>query len=439
MRVLFVHDDPRQFGGAEIYMDSLRSELASRGHIVRLLSRRIAGYNRYEDYVFQGADRVPLKYLIQVYNPWSRRSVDQVVKEYRPDIVHVHNLDKQASTSFLAHLALVPTVMTVHDMDLVAAGIRNQDSSHVCAAPTGGFCPRCTSIGSYSLFRVKTLVRRRALRNIDLFIALNDLAETLLLRNGIGPTVKIHNGIRLLERCGPARTDTLLYVGRLTADKGIFVLLDALHELMALFPNVRLLVVGRGPDEMAFRSKMVEMGLEHHVLMVGHVGRESIRQYYAEATVVVVPSLCADNLPTVCLEAMSAARVVVGSRIGGIPELIEDGTTGCLVDPGEPGQLVEQLKLLLMDREMLTRMGEMARRAAEEQYDIKKHTDVIEDVYRRVIATYSKSGRVPEKCDGITVRHSRTSPPAGSAWLASCMNARIMAMRSPLGTITSLM
>ena len=184
---------------------------------------------------------------------------------------------------------------------------------------------------------------------------------------GARDVVVIPSGVDVPEQVGaPSEPPHLLYVGRLSEEKGVLELAEAAHDLP-------LVVVGDGP----LRDALPQT--------VGFVAHERIGTYYEAAAVVVVPSR-REGYGVAAREAMAYGRAVVATNVGGLPDAIEDGVTGLLVPPRDPGALRVALERLLADAALRERLGAAARRKAVEQLGWEAAVAATIEVYRKVIA-----------------------------------------------------
>lgn len=216
-------------------------------------------------------------------------------------------------------------------------------------------------------------VTRPAYRGAALVVALSPRMRDLALRGGAAPerVVVIPNGIDpaeigLDERAPPpsrapnARLE-LLYVGRLSVEKGVDVLIAAAGLLKANGVAFRLRLVGGGPEEGRLRALVAQSQQDGQVEFLSPVPRLAMGALYQSADVVCVPSR-SESLPTVALEAMTAGVAVVGSAVGGIPSVIEEGVSGLLVHSETPQALAAALQRLGRDPALMRCMGEAGQR-----------------------------------------------------------------------------
>jgi D-inositol-3-phosphate glycosyltransferase len=187
---------------------------------------------------------------------------------------------------------------------------------------------------------------------------------------------------RLRACLGLDGVPAVLYVGSLKPRKNLPLLLDAFGEVLeARGGQARLLVVGTGPEEAALRSLARRLGLEHAVVLCGAVSEEEKHEYYSIASVFVTASSM-EGFGLAVAEAMACGLPVVATRVGSLPEVVVDGTTGFLVDPGNPGQLADRLAALLRDEALARRLGEAGRRRVEQCFRWEKAAQSVLDLYR---------------------------------------------------------
>jgi glycosyltransferase involved in cell wall biosynthesis len=187
---------------------------------------------------------------------------------------------------------------------------------------------------------------------------------------------------------------TILYVGRLERAKGITVLSDAIPRIIRSVPNVRFVLIG--DDRPTARNTSQREELERRlsessvlpVRFLGGVPRSVLLDWYNRADICVVPSLLYESFSYTCAQAMAAGKPVVASRIGGIPETVDDGVTGLLVTPGDVNELTEALVQLAQDRFLRERMGRAGREKVEREFDAIQVAQQNLDVYRQAIEQF---------------------------------------------------
>lgn len=187
---------------------------------------------------------------------------------------------------------------------------------------------------------------------------------------------------------------TVLYVGSLGRTKGTRVLLDAMPQVLAQIPNAKLRLIGgtrsdRDIEDAGYEEYVARCwgaAVASRIEFVGRMHRDALIKEYQRSAIVVVPSVLFDNFPTVCLEAMSCGRPVVGTHVGGIPEIVADGVTGILVPRNNPSALADALVTLLANPTLRYAMGVAARQRVETHFAqavIVQKTLAVYDLARR--------------------------------------------------------
>ena len=172
----------------------------------------------------------------------------------------------------------------------------------------------------------------------------------------------------LEHRAGNRR---LLYVGRLATTKGLPILFEALVNLRSSQEGLSLTIVGDGPDRRALEEMAIRLGVEKMIRFVGYQSQEEVRERLRQTDVFVLPSF-AEGVPVVLMEAMAAGVPVVGTRVAGTNELVEEGVSGFLVPPGDAVSLTARIAQLLDDVELRSRLGAAARTKVEKEFDVHR-------------------------------------------------------------------
>ncbi len=187
------------------------------------------------------------------------------------------------------------------------------------------------------------------------------------------------------------RRNVLLFLGRLERAKGVFDLVDALVELRATHPDVRLVLAGDDVDGLGRYAE--ERGVADAVHLAGWVGPEQKRALLDSAAVFVLPSY-AEGSPISLLEAMAAGLPSVATAVGGIPDVVADGVNGMLVEPGDVAMLARVLRKLLDDRMLRARLGTAARETVRLRFDADHVIGELEKIYTSLGLARTGKGRV---------------------------------------------
>ncbi|MGY1761206.1 glycosyltransferase [Geodermatophilus sp. SYSU D00779] len=329
-----------------------------------------------------------------VWSPAAYRALARVVDEVRPDVAHVHHVFERLTLSVLDALQRrgVPTVMTLHDYKPVCPNFR--------LFTEGAPCTRCLSGGYWQVVRHRCLegsrwrsvaaavdsyaARARGVYGrVDRFVAPSAFLRDRVVEGGL-PADRVEvlpNPVVAAPSPRPAPGDppVVLYASRLVAEKGVDTLLDAAARLPS---GVRVRLAGSGRLEPVVRARVAAEGLPVDVL--GPLAPDRVAAELRAAAVAVLPALWWENCPMAVLEAAAHGVPVVASAVGGVPELVDDGTTGLLVPPGDAAALSGALTRLLSDPAGAGRLGRAGWARVRSGHDPTAHVAALQEVYRRV-------------------------------------------------------
>lgn len=408
MKVLMVHKFYFIEGGAERYMFNLSGLLTSRGEQVIPFAmqhpRNVpTPYSRYfvsqfdpDGVLGRLSVRAGLRSVGRViYSMEARRKIERLIEDERPDIAHVHGVYHHLSPSVLFALKRysIPVVFTLHEYKILCPSyLFLNRHGQVCELCEGRkfwhpIKERCLkgSLAASMLVSAEAYVHRILRtyhRTVDLFISPSRFLRDKMIQYGFPPekviwlpyTIPIHE----YEPCYEA-DNYFTYVGRLSREKGIELLVEAMENV----EGAELYVCGTGRLEESLKRMVATRGMRN-VRFLGHLGGEQLRAVMRRSMFTVVPSIVYDNSPLAVYESFALGKPVAGARIGGIPELIDPGQDGVLFEPNNRADMVSAIRVLVADRQRLEAMGRRARAKAERWFAPEEHLRRIMAVYRQV-------------------------------------------------------
>jgi colanic acid/amylovoran biosynthesis glycosyltransferase len=190
----------------------------------------------------------------------------------------------------------------------------------------------------------------------------------------------------------------LLCVGRLVPAKGQYILLSVIKRLVKSYPNIRLRLVGDGPDRKGLERSIASNGLSQWVTLEGSVNQDRICDYYRQADIFVLPSF-AEGIPVVLMEAMAMEVPCVSTFVAGIPELIRNEIDGILVAPSDDQELARAVQRLIDDPELRRRLGAAGRRRIIEKYDLDRNIARLAEIFTNRIRVRRMPERSPLSLD----------------------------------------
>lgn len=387
-------------GGAERVLFQERRWLRENGHTVLNMAMRSpqdepceqAGYFvRHKDYHARQGLRQRLRLAASfVHSREAVRRVTDMVRRYRPDLAHLHNIYHQLTPSIIPALKRegIPVVLTLHDFKLVCPAyvLRTRRGRTCTACVDGGFYHALTSNCQESWFRGALLALeagfhrlRGSYEQVDRFIAPSRFMADMAARR-VNPEkiTLLPNAIETRELLPAAENEAAdqgyaLYLGRLSHEKGVPTLLQAHQGL-----DLPLKIVGTGPEEAGLRARYPDAEY------LGFCSGERLYSLIRHSAFVVVPSEWHENCPMVVLEAMALGRPVLASNMGGMPELVQHGVTGLLFESGNVEQLRRQMQALDHDPGLRAAMGRAARARAESAHSLDRHGRELLRIYDEV-------------------------------------------------------
>jgi glycosyltransferase involved in cell wall biosynthesis len=397
MRILLLNDYGVPMGGAEVLSFALRDELRKRGHDARLMTT-IAGEleakdcekEHEADYRCLGTTS-RYRTLLQTANVWAYRALQQVLREFRPDVVHVRMFLTQLSPLILPLLRSVPSVYhVVWYRAICPVGTKLLPNGQACRVSPGTPCYRngCLPLRDWLPLMIQMSLWRRWRGVFVRIIANSEATKAALVAEGIEPVQVILNGVPEQggRKASWAKDPTVAYAGRLTKEKGVDILIRAFGLVRKKVPNAKLMIAGRGQEQEALKNLIRDLKLEEAVSMPGHLKSVELEERSQTAWVQVVPSRWAEPFGLVAAEAMMQGRAVVASATGGLQEIVEPGHTGFLIPPDNPEALAETLLVLLLDRSLAETMGEAARNVARIRLSLPRQVDEFVGVYEQLVA-----------------------------------------------------
>ncbi len=328
-----------------------------------------------------------------IYNRRTGNRFKAFLQRTKPDLVHFHNIYAGLTTAVMdaCHSLDLPCVLTLHDTKLACPSYLMLNHGRRCKLCLGGKFYHCLMTGCHKNSRAVSLVSTvEAYFNewlgkylqADLLIAPSRFVLEQMVAQGI-PKWKLRyiaNGIDP-ARYVPSSEERgyVLFFGRLSPEKGVHVLVDAVAG--TCLPTR---IVGEGPESDRL-VMLAQARSASNVSFEGYKTGEELANLVRGATMVVVPSECYENASLTILETMAYGKPVIASRLGGIPEQIIDGQTGLLFEPGNVEQLRELITKLASDHKRRREMERQARARVETEFSLERHCQSLLEVYQEAI------------------------------------------------------
>jgi len=336
----------------------------------------------------------PADALRFIYSRAARKHINLAIAEQRPDIAHLHIYYGKLTSSILAPLQAnkIPIVQTLHEYKLLCPVYTCLRNDNICEDCQGqhfwkALVHRCNrgSIARSAASAVESYISKSlgAVDKIGHFIGVSQFMTDKMLSIGVpaGKISTVHNFVDT-SRYAAATTpgSYVLYFGRLEKAKGLFTLIEALRGL----PQMRCVIAGTGPARAELEALATRYNL-NNIEFAGFVSGRDLHELIRGASCTVLPSEWYENCPMSVLESLATGRPVIGTNIGGIPELIDDQQDGLIVDPGNTEQLTHALAEMGGNPAKAMEMGMTGRSKVKEKFSPDRHYAQIEAVYNKVL------------------------------------------------------
>ncbi len=375
MRILVVHNLYRLRGGEDGVVKAEAALLRGQGHAVQCYLRRNDEFNR----------PGPKEALGTFWSVGAYRELGRRIREFAPDVVHVHNTFPLVSPAvfYAARHGGVAVVQTLHNFRLMCVQAMLLRDGRVCEDCVGHSPWRGAWHGCYRGSRIQSAIAAANLglhrmlgtpRRVTLYIALNEFCRGVYARGGLaGEKIRIKpNFVPAPPRRDGPRAGGL-YVGRLAQEKGVRLLGEAARAGAGCID-----VIGEGPLEAGLVAKE---GIRLHGWRnAGEVGERMDR-----AAWLALPSLWYEAFPRVLVEAYAHGLPVIASRLGALAELVEEGTTGLLFEPGSGADFTRCIAWAEEHPERMLAMGRAARRRYEKLYTPEVNYRQLMGIYREAV------------------------------------------------------
>jgi glycosyltransferase involved in cell wall biosynthesis len=381
VKILLVHNKYQQPGGEDQVFTAEGNLLEDHGH-------EVLRYSVHNDQI-AGMNPASLAEAT-VWSRSSYRELKALVRREQPDMAHFHNTFPLISPAgyYAAKAGNVPVVQTLHNYRLICPNALFFRDGHVCedclgkTPPWPGVLHACYRGSRHASGAVAAMLTTHRLlrtwtRKVDVYIALTEFARGKFVQGGL-PAEKIL--VKPNVHPDPGQHEVVgtnaLFVGRLSVEKGIDVLLKAWERVG---DRMKLTIVGEGPlaDVVATRARRLE-----NVEWLGRRPKEQVLELMKRARVLVFPSVWYEGFPMTIVEAFGVGLPIVASNLGSLATLVDPGRTGLLFRPNDPGDLAAKVRWALDHPNELDSMRRGARKEFEARYTAEQNYEHLLSVYK---------------------------------------------------------
>ena len=406
MKILLVNKFHYLKGGSEKYYFELGDLLKEHGHEVAYFSMEDEKNLKtcQKEYFVKSIDLnkgSKLKALDVIYSKENYKKMIEAIEDFKPDIIHLNNFQRQLSASIVkaANKKKIPLVFTAHDVQAICQAISMLDHDNE-------ICERCIRGKYFNCFRKKCIkdstlksllgaiegkyyrINKVYKSKIDYIITPSNFYKLKMIEDGQNEKNIdfIHNYIKIEDyNLNTEDNGYALYFGRLSKEKGILNLIYAFKNLINTDKTLRLYIAGRGPEEENIREIIKNNNLEENIKLLGFLNSNQVKEYIRKCSFVVIPSIWYENCPYSALETQAIGKPIIGSDLGGIPELVKNEENGLIYKYNDINQLAEAMRKLYYDKDLRDAYGKNAKEYAKKEYDQERYYKKIMEIYTNVL------------------------------------------------------
>ncbi|WP_294950253.1 glycosyltransferase [uncultured Eubacterium sp.] len=401
MRILLVNKFHYLRGGSEKYYFELAKLLKDHGHTVAFFSMKNENNIKTGDREYF-VDEIDMntgskfEALNVIYSKKNKALMEKALEEFKPDIVHINNFQRQLSASIIDAVKEknIPLIMTAHDLNSICPASIMLYNGEVCEdCITKGYtsCIKKKCIKNSMLKSVLGYIEKKyydlhkIFCKVDCIISPSEFNKNQLLKGKLkcNDITVIHNFVNETEKTDYTLGDCAFYFGRLSREKGILNLVEAINNI----PGARLIIAGDGPERENIQAYIKEHKLENRITLLGYLNQNDIRENIRKCRFVTVPSIWYENCPYSILETMEIGKPIIGSKIGGIPELIQDGINGFTYEHNDVTKLTNILMKLFGNDETVKQFSKNSKQIFIQNYSAEAYYNKLMTVYNKYINT----------------------------------------------------
>ncbi|TDG37215.1 glycosyltransferase family 1 protein [Pedobacter changchengzhani] len=382
MRILVVHNFYQDPGGEDEVFRLEKAMLSETEEVFELTFSNKKGWAGW------------IQFLLYPYNFIAMRRIKAAIKQFKPDLVHIHNLHYAIGPAGIKAVKKfkIPLVMTLHNFRLICPSATLFNNGNVFLDSVKSDFPwKAVKLGLFSNSIIKTFwlafanwahKKMGTYNLVDQYIVLTDFARKIYLSSTLNISEQKFslkpNFIFKLDFPNKPKQDYFLYVGRLSEEKGIRIALNA-----ALKGDFKLSIAGDGP----LKNELLSAAAQNkNIVLLGALSKNEVLSQMSSCSALVFPSICFEGMPMSIIEAFACATPVIASNLGAMQTMITDGENGLFFNPGDVDSLLGNIaKFSSLTQQSKLQMGANAKLAYESSYTEKENKNILMQIYSKAM------------------------------------------------------
>lgn len=394
MKVLLYNDNYKHIGGVETYFLSIYTELKKRGHEVYIFSfgdKKITEQNKL---IYKKPEIGLLRRTISsfIFNSTVYSNFKRYIKKIKPQIIHLNHNQNYSNSILLSIKKSKPKALqSIHDYSLFCPRLFYTPKGNKCRK---NFCSLeclrngCVPFHYFIWYSLVYWTKRYFVKKvIKYFITGSKNLKEYMESKGLSNVYHIPYAIdvKKFKLKIKKRKPNILFVGRLTEEKGTKYLIMSMPLIIKHNPKAKLVIIGDGDDKEKLVRLSKNLKILKHISFLGKVNEKNLIKNYQNASVVVFPTLITEALGYVGIEALACGTPCLAPRTGGIPEYLEDGKNGYFINPRSPKDIAEKAMKIINNPALARKFGMFGRKKIEKEFSIKKQTEKLLELYKKII------------------------------------------------------
>ena len=400
MKILLVNKFHYLKGGSEKYYFDLAKLLKEHGHEVAFFSMQDEKNIKTDckEYFVENSDmnsKNIFKALDVIYSKKNKKAMEKTLEDFKPDIVHLNNFQRQLSASIIKPIKKrnIPIVFTAHDLQAICPNKTMLDAkNNICEDCLKGSYKNCIKKKCIKNSKLKSILgalenlyyknKKIYTEEINYIITPSEFYRKKFIEYGVhyDKICSIHNFIDLPKNITENIGDYAIYFGRISKEKGIFNLIEALARIK----KGVLYIAGSGPDEEKLKNMVKELKINNRVKFLGYLQTKELNNYIVNSRFAILPSIWYDNCPYSVLETLAQGKTILGSNIAGIPELVKNNVSGLTFQYDSIDELRNKMELLFCDDELVRKLEKNARKQALQEYSKDNYYEKLIKIYNNL-------------------------------------------------------
>jgi len=375
------------FGGIETYLELLKNTLEEKGHevfFIYLSEEKSINTKYFKTLPHKFKNKLQWFFSDNLIDASLYKKLRKHIVSINPDVIHIHGIEKATKTVLWAFRGY-KKIMTVHNFNAICPKtILMNPADELCNGKQRLKCyhNKCMKLRSniidHILFDNTPLLKR----SIKHMICPSQAGINILNNHDFTNTIHLPHSIKYQENISQLNSNNILFLGRISHEKGLTYLLDSFKLVLNKNQKIRLMIAGDGPDLKKIKDYALQLQIIDNIVFIRPIKQHERKKYYENSFAVIIPSIWIEMFGLVALEAMNYGKPIIASNIGGLKEIVKNDETGFLINRLDTHTMAEKIILLSENKELGKSMGNKGRELIKNHYSVESYIDTLLSLYK---------------------------------------------------------